>query len=427
MLFPLCGVVCCGVVWSVVLQDHLLPYMLQGSHPPDTVFFVAEEDWRLHHSDTLVTPETVAQADVRKAGGSVAAEQQDSQHHEKSAGTGKVSLKKVHAYQTGEPSAPSSGGPSAPSTGEPSAPGSGDSAGVQAHDTEWAHKFGAFHERPHKPQEKKGEEVQPSQEIKDLVRLVTLAHRHDLGDLVWLSWDGANSRGHKCKPGHACTLLAVTIPGARKLQGLMLSGKIKKGHFDLSLLSWLREDPQNVKELKASYFYPSVGSYTEHISGCQKGLGLRPTSFGKDWVQAGTRKSTGGPKAQDRWLMRFMPKGLDWIVQVDPEKQSTELRWLTYKPEEGDPAVAKWQEARQRTRGGQPPKVPLVSPAVVLKPEDRDYSFFDSKRQRRQYRQSLVGMTHRNYVENDAEAVRVCMFVDRLPMEMVSLPPHNHK
>ena len=379
-----CMILCVGCVWSVVLQDHLLPYMLQGTFPPDTVFFVAEEDWRLQPSDTLVNPETVAQADVRKTGGSVAAEKDGKQKVVDSAGPCKVSLKKIHAQHTGEPSAPSSGGPSALSTGEPSAPGVEDSAGVQPHDPSWVHKFGAFYERPHKPQEKKSEDVQPSQEIEDLVRHVTLAHRKGVGDLVWLSWDGGNSKGQKCKPSHACTLLAVTIPGARKLQALMLSGKIRQGHFDLRLLSWLNADPKHVKEMKASYFYPSLGSYTEHISGCQKGLGLRPSSFGKAWVQAGTRKSTGGADAQHRWLMGFIPKGLVCMVPIDPDKQSTELRWLTYKPEVGAPDAAKWQEHQQRTRGAKPPKVSLVSPSVVLKPEDRDYAFFGSKRQRRQ-------------------------------------------
>ena len=32
-------------------QDHILPYMTDVCHAPDTLFFVAEEDWRLFLSE----------------------------------------------------------------------------------------------------------------------------------------------------------------------------------------------------------------------------------------------------------------------------------------------------------------------------------------------------------------------------------------
>ena len=31
-------------------QDHILPYMTDPRHAPDTLFFVVEEDWRLFPS-----------------------------------------------------------------------------------------------------------------------------------------------------------------------------------------------------------------------------------------------------------------------------------------------------------------------------------------------------------------------------------------
>ena len=41
-------------------QDHLLPYMADCRHTPDTLFFVAEEDFRLCRAHARWTPSKVA-------------------------------------------------------------------------------------------------------------------------------------------------------------------------------------------------------------------------------------------------------------------------------------------------------------------------------------------------------------------------------
>ena len=41
-------------------QDHLLPYMADCRHTPDTLFLVAEEDFRLTRQHAGLTPEVVA-------------------------------------------------------------------------------------------------------------------------------------------------------------------------------------------------------------------------------------------------------------------------------------------------------------------------------------------------------------------------------
>ena len=46
-------------VW---LKDHILPYMADERHAPDTWFLVAEEDWRLKEEHCNVNPVTLAAA-----------------------------------------------------------------------------------------------------------------------------------------------------------------------------------------------------------------------------------------------------------------------------------------------------------------------------------------------------------------------------
>lgn len=38
-----------------ILQDHLLPFMSDSRHPPDTLFLVLEEDWRCYEADCNVS------------------------------------------------------------------------------------------------------------------------------------------------------------------------------------------------------------------------------------------------------------------------------------------------------------------------------------------------------------------------------------
>jgi hypothetical protein len=42
------------------MQDHLLPYILDPRHAPDTLFLVAEEDFRVYAEDAAVSPATIA-------------------------------------------------------------------------------------------------------------------------------------------------------------------------------------------------------------------------------------------------------------------------------------------------------------------------------------------------------------------------------
>ena len=49
-----------GIYRNLLSQDHILPYCLSPKHAPDTLFIVAEEDWRLNASDCVPLEETEA-------------------------------------------------------------------------------------------------------------------------------------------------------------------------------------------------------------------------------------------------------------------------------------------------------------------------------------------------------------------------------
>jgi hypothetical protein len=55
-----------------------------------------------------------------------------------------------------------------------------------------------------------------SRELSDLVHICNDAHRRSIGNLVWLCWCGANKRAKK-KPSHGSTLIALTKAGAKRL------------------------------------------------------------------------------------------------------------------------------------------------------------------------------------------------------------------
>ena len=42
------------------VQEHLLPFMCDETHAPDTLFLVAEEDFRFYEQDSLPTDEIAA-------------------------------------------------------------------------------------------------------------------------------------------------------------------------------------------------------------------------------------------------------------------------------------------------------------------------------------------------------------------------------
>ena len=160
-------------------QDHLLPYMADSRHAPDTLFFVAEEDFRLTREHAALTPEQVAGRLAQQPAG-----------FQEMPGEATISLDEL--YQRRTSLAPLQGDAAAGATCESAFP-----------DAEAVAMLG-FYRRRRKPSAAELQNV--SQELHDLVKNLHLcpppaSWRSGLAVLVrWRWWqepqDGALPRQH---------------------------------------------------------------------------------------------------------------------------------------------------------------------------------------------------------------------------------------
>jgi hypothetical protein len=157
----------------------------------------------------------------------------------------------------------------------------------------------------------------PSEELKSIVRACTLAHREGRGNFVWLSWEGSNKTPGS--PSHGSTALAFTRDFAREfLPWLSAAGA---GHCDLILRDFLKQG--GCARIGACWVWPSVGSYEQHVSACQQGLGVRESSWDKKWAVPGF---TG-----ERYLAYWDQEGRRcWGSAFDPRDEG--LAWRTQAP-----------------------------------------------------------------------------------------------
>ena len=113
--------------------------------------------------------------------------------------------------------------------------------------------------------------------------------------------------------------------------------KVKKAHhFDI----WLRSAcTDQIEGLQASFVLPSVGSYDEHISGCDPtntGVpgGWRPANWNDYWCEPGVRieRRDGNHKGRSVCDFRGNKKPFDWGVQVHFNDGDIRMLWRTEKP-----------------------------------------------------------------------------------------------
>ena len=104
--------------------------------------------------------------------------------------------------------------------------------------------------------------------------------------------------------------MALTVNGARALHDLIVHAR--PHHIDLWLRAQLEE---HAETLGCCYVNPPMGSYEEHVSGCEPSVGLRKRGFNEKWSREGTRL----PKNEQRWLIPHRCKKTDplrWVTDV---------------------------------------------------------------------------------------------------------------
>ena len=191
---------------------------------PDTLFLVAEEDWRLW------------KADCKKGQPLAAADLPPERVAELSAPTGsKDEIPAVTAYHdlTASSFQPTQGG-----EGELRSWGRGSKA--TAADVQ-----------------------QTSQELLDILHMCNTAHRQGRGDVVWLSY--CVQPNCTWTPTNGSTLIGLSARGGRILHDNWSEWFKEPQHFDIALKEVLQE-LSATNRLPASYVFPSVGGYDEHVS-----------------------------------------------------------------------------------------------------------------------------------------------------------------
>lgn len=160
----------------------------------------------------------------------------------------------------------------------------------------------------------------------DLVKMGIMAKRNNMGDILWYCWEGTEKK--KCVPGHGTTLVGFTQTGAA--QFLWHLERSAPGHLDDMLTNWLKQQ----KDVEHCWIWPSIGNYTEHVSGCEPNLGRRENTWNKFWAAPGTTDKEAGGKRYfasfcggDIWGPRVFIEGIDW--------------WKTLRTPEDEEAIEK--------------------------------------------------------------------------------------
>ena len=142
-------------------KDHILPYCADQRHPADTLFFIAEEDWRLAESHCGRDFNEVELTDDLK----MALEMPDSVAEVEAVRGDDTTFPRFQTSAKVEPSATARAG---------------------ASKTGWVDEGFHFYGRGTKP--KASEFSTATRWLVDMVKICTEAHRAGARDLLWMSW-----------------------------------------------------------------------------------------------------------------------------------------------------------------------------------------------------------------------------------------------
>lgn len=371
-----------GIYRNLLSQDHILPYCLSPKHAPDTLFIVAEEDWRLQASDCVPLEDTDAYRRYEEA---------------MSMTNARRASNLAASSSSAEPVAALA--PPSPGYWEPLPDADynfddqgleavyvpvmeDEDAGPAAEPVAAAGEPDEWLRRTLKPMTK---EVNFPQSLKDVVRICTQAHRIGYGDFVWLSWDGITSK-RKMHPSHATTAFGLTQTGARLLLE-MFQAEVAPGHIDHLFKQRLYDDWWGGR-MRACYVCKTIGGYVSHHSDVD--LEGRENNFNAPWVQSGTRGGT------ERTLRRIQPENTHVLrrIKEDTVLDGEAFLWQTLRAEgDWDPDLAL--------------RIPRYDPGLTNAIENQEVPREMTARSKRAMRGHRHGASFRHWTDNPDEAGRV--------------------
>jgi hypothetical protein len=117
-----------------------------------------------------------------------------------------------------------------------------------------------------------------------------------------------------------------------------ISGDIERGHIDLVLREWLTGE-RVAEDLQCCYIYPSLGGYTQHISGCDtKRFGAhtagRPSAFASGENPANGTRQASDPKSRGKYLIQWRPQSKNrvWVpCPTDQQLVHPGYKWKSFR------------------------------------------------------------------------------------------------
>ena len=389
----------------LLLQDHVLPYIQDLRHVPDTLFIVLEESFRLFPGD-------------------------------------------------GEPIAPDPAPTSAqsflgtswsdPDAAYPVPPGS-DHSVLTLSQFQWQARVGvapnikkkvemgedvkakaSFITRPNK-ESRGSHEKGASPHLEALVRLCTAAHRQKLGGLVWFSWDDFSAtepKDSKPKLYGGSHGIACTCEGADWLEKEI--PQMKLFHWDVVLRERLE-----LGQAPACFIFPSIG----HVVGplgepiASSGTGTSSAARRLPWhAQAGVGISDDDEETTAIWKWCRTNDLLesDNVVKVmdvalHKPQLWPDLMWKTFwtkaPPPEGEPIASQEQGPSGASSSQAPPPEPLTQ--EQMKEQVDLAKFLPTDKQDKGTRLARSMRTHKMFVklrffiqsESEAGLVPSCRFM----------------
>ena len=320
-------------IHKCALQYCALPYMAHESHAADTLFVIAEPDFRFRAKEAERQRHEfdVQESQAARFDGWMEL------HHALPVEERPAFLRDLHkwvAAQTEDQNAPWPIDAEAIFTAGDKARSQGES--WQAERVQWNQTVAMVYTRPRKGGVTAYQPEMISEELNDLHALFTAASRLGRGGFMWAGWNAAQwgeggKKTRKNSPTSGAHLSMMTTLCARKLLPLaLLERDTHMGYFfgHRLGLAWQRF-------LGSSYCWPPVGGFwTHHSTTCSTKKKPRQLEhhFNHKWCQEGTRPL--GAHHVHRRLCGFTARGpaqfLSDAVKLPEDLPS--LRWITQPP-----------------------------------------------------------------------------------------------